>query len=85
MSKEKIAIVSAVPETILAFMSKHLQVLSGEYSTFAICSNAGNIPVERLIPDVAYIDIPIEKLESLENESFDILPNDELFIKKYVI
>jgi len=58
---EKIAIVSAVPETVLAFMSKHLQALSREYSTYAVCSNAGNIPVQRLVPDVRYIDIPIER------------------------
>jgi len=61
MGREKIAIVSAVPETILAFMSKHLQALSREYSTYAVCSNASNIPVQRLIPDVQYIDISIER------------------------
>jgi glycosyltransferase involved in cell wall biosynthesis len=61
MGKEKIAIVSAVPETILTFMSKHLQALVGEYSTYTVCSNAINIPKERLIPDVEYIDIPIER------------------------
>ena len=58
---EKIAIVSAVPETILAFMSKHLQALAREYLTYAVCSNAGNIPIERLIPNVEYIDIHIER------------------------
>jgi len=58
---EKIAIVSAVPQTILAFMSKHLQALSREYSTYAVCSNAGNIPVQRLIPEVQCIDISIER------------------------
>jgi len=79
MSKEKIAIVSAVPETILAFMSKHLQVLSGEYSTFAICSNAGNIPVERLIPDVAYIDIPIEREISPLKDIFSLYKLIKLF------
>lgn len=62
---EKIAIVSAVPETILAFMSKHLQALAGEYLTYAACSNAGNIPKERLIPEVIYKDIPIERNISL--------------------
>jgi glycosyltransferase involved in cell wall biosynthesis len=61
MGREKIVIVSAVPETILAFMSKHLQALAREYSTYAVCSNADNIPVERLISDVKYIDIPIER------------------------
>ena len=58
---EKIAIVSAVPETILAFMPKHLQALAGKYSTYAVCSNACSIPLERLIPDVKYIDISIER------------------------
>jgi glycosyltransferase involved in cell wall biosynthesis len=61
MGKEKIVIVSAVPETILAFMSKHLQALTGEYLTYAVCSNANSIPAERLIPDVKYIDISIER------------------------
>ena len=61
MAKEKIAIVSAVPETILAFMSKHIQALSGEYSTYVICSDTGNIPLGRLIPDVEYIDISIQR------------------------
>jgi len=61
MGREKIAIVSAVPETILAFMSKHLQALSREYSTYAVCSNASNIPVQRLIPDVQYIDISMNE------------------------
>ena len=61
MGREKIAIVSAVPETILAFMSKHLQALSREYSTYAVCSNAGNIPVQRLMPEVQCIDISIER------------------------
>lgn len=61
MNEEKIAIVSAVPETILAFMSKHLQALAGEYVTYAVCSNAGNIPLDRLIPNVEYIDINIER------------------------
>ena len=61
MIKEKIAIVSAAPETIIAFMSKHLQALAGEYFTYVVCGNAGNIPLERLIPDVSYIDIPIER------------------------
>ena len=61
MGREKIAIVSAVPETILAFMSKHLRALSREYSTYAVCSNAGNIPVQRLIPEVQCIDISIER------------------------
>jgi glycosyltransferase involved in cell wall biosynthesis len=79
MSKEKIAIVSAVPETILAFMSKHLQVLSQEYSTFAICSNTGNIPVERLIPDVAYIDIFIERKISPLKDIFSLYKLITLF------
>ena len=61
MIKEKIAIVSAAPETIIAFMSKHLQALAGEYFTYVVCGNACNIPLERLIPDVSYIDIPIER------------------------
>jgi glycosyltransferase involved in cell wall biosynthesis len=61
MGKEKIAIVSAVPETIHFFMSKHLHALVREYSTYAVCSNAVNIPKERLIPDVEYIDILIER------------------------
>ena len=61
MNKEKIAIVSAVPETILAFMSKQLQALAREYVTYAVCSNAGNIPLDRLIPNVEYIDIDIER------------------------
>lgn len=61
MGKEKIVIVSAVPETILAFMSKHLQALTGEYLTYAVCSNANSIPAERFIPDVKYIDISIER------------------------
>ena len=61
MGKDKIAIVSAVPETILAFMSKHLQALSGEYLTYAVCSNAGNISNERLIPEVVYKDISIDR------------------------
>lgn len=61
MGREKIAIVSAIPETILAFMSKHLQALSREYSTYAVCSNAGNIPVQRLMPEVQCIDISIER------------------------
>jgi glycosyltransferase involved in cell wall biosynthesis len=64
MTKEKIAIVSAVPETILAFMTKHLQALALEYSTYAICSNASNIPLERLIPSVAYLNMPIERKTS---------------------
>ena len=61
MSKEKIAIVSAVPETMIAFMSEHLRVLVREYSTYAVCSNAVHIPKARLIPDVKYIDIPIKR------------------------
>lgn len=65
MGKEKIVIVSAVPETILAFMPKHLQALTGEYSTYAVCSNASNIPAERLISDVEYIDLSIERKISL--------------------
>ena len=64
MTKEKIAIVSAVPETILAFMTKHLQALALEYSIYAICSNASNIPLERLIPSVAYLNMPIERKTS---------------------
>jgi glycosyltransferase involved in cell wall biosynthesis len=82
MSKEKIAIVSAAPETILAFMSKHLQVLSGEYSTYAICSNAGNIPVERLVPDVAYIDIPIERKISPLRDIFSLYKLITLFRRR---
>ena len=61
MIKEKIIIVSAVPETIITFMSKHLQALAGEYFTYVVCSNAGSIPLERLIPDISYIDIAIER------------------------
>jgi glycosyltransferase involved in cell wall biosynthesis len=61
MNKDKIAIVSAVPETILAFMTKHLQALALEYSTYAICSNTSNISLERLIPGVAYLNTPIER------------------------
>jgi glycosyltransferase involved in cell wall biosynthesis len=79
MSKEKIAIVSAAPETILAFMSSHLQVLSLEYSTYAICSNPGNIPVERLIPDVAYIDIFIERKISPLRDVFSLYKLIALF------
>lgn len=61
MGKAKIAIVSAVPETILAFMSKHLQALAGEYLTYAVCSNAHNISAKSLIPSVEYIDLSIER------------------------
>jgi len=61
MDREKIVIVSAVPETILAFMSKHLQAFVEEYLTYAVCSNASNISKERLIPNVTYVDISIER------------------------
>jgi len=72
MNKEKIAIVSAVPETMIAFMSKHLEALVKEYSTYAICGNAVHIPKEKLIPDVKYIDIPIERKISPFKDLFSL-------------
>ncbi len=72
MNKEKIAIVSAVPETMIAFMSKHLEALVKEYSTYAICGNAAHIPKEKLIPDVKYIDIPIERKISPFKDLFSL-------------
>ena len=65
---EKVAIVSAVPETILAFMSKHLQAISAEYLTYAVCSNVEKIPVEGLVLDVKYVDINIERKISLNRD-----------------
>lgn len=58
---EKIALVSAVPETIISFMSSHLQVLRNVYLVSAICGGANRISQEKLIQNVAYIDIPIER------------------------
>lgn len=58
---ERVAIVAAVPETMLAFMSGYLQSLSNEYKTYAVCSDTSNIPLDRLIPGVKYIDILINR------------------------
>lgn len=61
MSNKKIAIVSAVPETLLAFMSKHLEALAHLYSVTAICGGSTSIPQEKLVPSVTYIDVAIER------------------------
>ena len=58
---EKIALVSAVPETIIAFMSSHLQALRNVYFVSAVCGGANRISHEKLIQNVTYVDIPIER------------------------
>ena len=58
---EKIALVSAVPETIISFMSSHLQMLRNVYSVSAVCGGATFIPIAKLVQNVSYVDIPIER------------------------
>ena len=58
---EKIALVSAVPETIIAFMSSYLQSLRNVYLVSAVCGGASRISQEKLIQNVTYVDIPIER------------------------
>ncbi|QWD27076.1 glycosyltransferase family 4 protein [Polynucleobacter paneuropaeus] len=61
MSKEKILVVAAVPETILAFMSNHLQALSNVYDVSVVCGGLNAVPKSALIENVSYIDISIER------------------------
>lgn len=58
---DAIAIVSAVPETMITFMSNHLRALSGMYSVSAICGDPISIPSEKLVPNVEFIDVSIER------------------------
>jgi glycosyltransferase involved in cell wall biosynthesis len=58
---DAIAIVSAVPETMITFMSNHLRALSGMYSVSAICGDPISIPSEKLVPNVEFIDLSIER------------------------
>ncbi len=61
MSNEKIAIVSAVPETLLAFMPMQLQALSQTYLVSAICGKVKSIPQDKKVPNVNYVEISIER------------------------
>jgi len=71
-SFEKIAIVSAVPETIVAFMSSHLNALRNVYLVSAICGGASRIPHEKIIQNVTYIDISIERKISPLKDVFSL-------------
>jgi glycosyltransferase involved in cell wall biosynthesis len=73
MSKEKIVIVSAVQETILAFLSNQLVSLSDEYITYVICSNAHDIPKINLVRNVEYIDISIRRIISPFNDVISLI------------
>jgi glycosyltransferase involved in cell wall biosynthesis len=71
--KDKVAIVSASPETIISFMSMHLEALSKEYTVYAICSDVSFIKSESLIPNVKYINIPISRKISFINDFISLL------------
>ncbi len=73
MIKDKVAIVSASPETIISFMSMHLEALSKEYTVYAICSDVSFIKSESLIPNVKYINIPISRKISFINDFISLL------------
>jgi len=57
----KIAIVSAISETMIAFMSSHILALKDEYSVSAVCGGARNISPQMKVHNVNYIDIPIAR------------------------
>lgn len=59
--QKQIVIISAAPETIVSFMSSHLQILRDVYTVSVICSAASAIPNEKRIHNVNYIDISIER------------------------
>lgn len=60
-SVEKIALVSAAPETIVAFMNSHLRALKDIYSVCVVCGGATNIPGAELVQNVCYEDLYIER------------------------
>jgi len=58
---DKIVVVSAVPETIIAFMSSHLRLLRNVYSVSAVCGGVSSIPIAKLVQNISYVDISIER------------------------
>lgn len=60
-SQERIALVAAAPETIIAFLSSHLRVLKDVYSVSAVCAGASDIAIDKLVQNVSYVDIPIAR------------------------
>lgn len=76
---EKIAIISAVPETIVAFMSSHINALRNVYLVSAICGGASRIPHEKIIQNVTYIDISIERKISPLKDIFSLYKLIKLF------
>jgi len=46
---------------MITFMSNHLRALSGMYSVSAICGDPISIPSEKLVPNVEFIDLSIER------------------------
>ena len=59
--RKQIALISAVPETIVSFMSSHLQALRDVYTVSVVCGMVSSIPIEKRVQNVNYVDIPIER------------------------
>ncbi len=80
--QRRIAIVTAVPTTIQAFMRPHVRMLAADYDVTLISNGSPDSVTELLGPNVHFVSVGIERKISLVNDLRALLELTRLFRKE---